>query len=129
VHTLADEFAAEVAHLCATTVTPGQWQRFLDTQVPQVDAAGQALTGRALTLARTKRDTMAGLYRSDSRVAPWAGTAHGVLQAVSTYDQHQATVRGGSRADRNSLKTITGEFGRLDRQSWRPLQPLLTAAA
>ena len=128
VHTLGDEFAAEVAKLCATTVTHGQWQRFLDAKVPRVDAMRQPLTGRALTLADTKRGTLAELYRSDPRVAPWAGTAHGVLQAVSTYDQHQATVRG-SRAERNSLKTITGDFGRLDRQSWHTLQPLLAAAA
>jgi len=33
------------------------------------------------------------------------------------------------RAERNSLKTITGDFGRLDRQSLRTLQSLLTAAA
>jgi len=129
VHTLGDEFAAEVAQLCATTVTPTQWQRFLDVQVPQVDATGQPLAGRALTLANIKRDTLAGLYRTDPRVAPWAGTAHGVLQAVSTYDQHQATIRGSGRAERNSLKTITGDFGRMDRQSWRTLQPLLSAAA
>ncbi len=129
VHSLGDEFAAEVAQLCSTTVTASQWQRFLDVQVPAVDATGQALTGRALTLAGAKRDTLAGLYRNDPRVAPWSGTAHGVLQAVSTYDQHQATVRGGSRAERNSLKTITGDFGRLDRQSWHTLQPLLAAAA
>jgi len=127
VHSLADDFAAEVARLCATTVTASQWQRFLNVQVPQVDATGQPLTGRALTLAGTKRDTLAGLYRTDPRVAPWAGTAHGVLQAVSTFDQHQATVRG-SRAERNHLKTITGDFGRLDRQSWHTLQPLLAAA-
>ena len=128
VHALGDAFATEVAQLCATAVTPAQWQRFLDSQVPQVDATGQALTGRALTLADTKRDSLTTLYASDPRVAPWGGTAHGVLQAVSTYDQHQATVRG-SRAERNSLKTITGDFGRLDRQSWRTLQPLLAAAA
>jgi len=129
VHSLGDEFAAEVAQLCATTVTPAQWQRFLDSQVPQVDATRQALTGRALTLADTKRDSLTTLYASGPRVAPWGGTAHGVLQAVSTYDQHQATIRGGSRAERNSLKTITGDFGRVDRQSWHTLQPLLTAAA
>jgi len=70
VHSLADEFAAEVAQLCAITVTPGQWQRFLDVQVPRMDATGQPLTGRALTLAGTKRDTLAGLYRTDPRVAP-----------------------------------------------------------
>jgi len=128
VHTLADEFAAEVAQLCAITVTPGEWQRFLDVQVPRVDASGQPLTGRALTLAGTKRDTLAGLYRSDPRFAPWSGTAHGVLQAVNTYDQHNGVTRG-DRAERNSLKTITGEFGRLDRSTWHTLQPLLAEAA
>jgi len=127
VHTLGDEFAAEVAQLCATTVTPAQWQRFLDTQVPQVDATGQALTGRALTLAGTKRDTLAGLYRTDPRVAPWAGTAHGVLQAVNTYSQHEGVVRG-DRAERNSLKTITGEFADVDRKTWQALKPVLAAA-
>jgi len=124
VHTLGDEFAAEVAQLCATTVTPAQWQRFLDAQVPQVDATGQALTGRALTLAGTKRDTLAGLYRTDPRVAPWAGTAHGVLQAVNTYEHHEGVVRG-ERAERNGLKTITGDFGRLDRTTWKTLQDIL----
>jgi len=128
VHTLADEFAAEVAQLCATTVTASQWQRFLDAQVPRVDATGQPLTGRALTLAGTKRDMLADLYRTDPRVAPWAGTAHGVLQAVNAYDQHDRVVRG-DRAERNSLKTITGEFGKLDRCTWHTLQPLLAEAA
>jgi len=122
---LGDEFAAEVAQLCAITVTHGQWQRFLDAQVPRVDATGQPLTGRALTLAGAKRDTLAGLYRNDPRVAPWAGTAHGVLQAVSSYDQHQATVRGSIRAERNSLKTITGDFGRLDRTTCTTLTAIL----
>jgi len=124
VHTLGDEFAAEVAQLCAITVTPGEWQRFLDVQVPRVDASGQPLTGRALTLAGTRRDTLAGLYRSDPRVAPWSGTAHGVLQAVNTYDQHNGVIRG-ERAERNGLKTITGDFGRLDRTTWKTLTAIL----
>ena len=42
VHTLADDFAHEVATLCATTVTPAQWHRFLDAHVPRVDAATQS---------------------------------------------------------------------------------------
>ena len=33
VHTLADDFAAEVAALCATTITPTQWAAFLDAHV------------------------------------------------------------------------------------------------
>src|SRR4051794_35534265 len=39
VHTLADDFAAEVARLCAVTVTADQWARFLDAHVPRIEAA------------------------------------------------------------------------------------------
>ncbi len=128
VHTLADEFAAEVQQLCATPVSPGQWQAFLDQHVPRQDRnTRRPLNGRALTLAQRRRETLEQLYRHDPRVAPWAGTAHGVLQAVNTYDHHQAAVRG-DRSERNNLRTITGGFGELDRRSWRTLQPLLNAA-
>ena len=125
VHTLADEFAAEVAQLCATKVTPAQWSRFLDVQVPRVDAHGQPLNGRALTLADKKRDTLQRLYSYDERVAPWAGTAHGVLQAVNTYEHHEAVVRGASRAERNMLRTIGGDFAQLDRATWTALSAVL----
>jgi phage/plasmid-like protein (TIGR03299 family) len=126
VHSLGDEFAAEVAQLCAIDVSTRQWERFLDAQVPRFDnRTGLALTGRALTMAEHKREVLQGMYRTDPRVAPWAGTAHGVLQAVNTYESHEGVVRGGSRAERNSLKTITGEFGRLYRDTWRSLQLVL----
>ncbi len=82
------------------------------------------LEGRALTLADRKRNTLDRLYRHDSRVAPWAGTAHGVLQAVNTYEHHEGAVRG-DRVERNNLKTINGDFGQLDRRTWQTLRPLL----
>jgi phage/plasmid-like protein (TIGR03299 family) len=128
VHALADDFAAEVEQLCATTVTPTQWHVFLDRHVPRADArTGRPLEGRALTLADRKRETLDRLYRHDDRVAPWAGTAHGVLQAVNTYAHHEGTVRG-DRGERNGLKTINGDFGQLDRRTWRTLHEVLTAA-
>ena len=37
VHTLADDFAAEVEQLCNTTVTDAQWTAFLDRHVPRVE--------------------------------------------------------------------------------------------
>ena len=92
VHTIADDFAKEVAQLCAIDVTDQQWQRFLDQLVPTDDAAGHRLEGRAKTLADTKRAALERLYRYDDRVAPWTGTAHGVLQAVNTYEHHEAAV-------------------------------------
>jgi hypothetical protein len=48
VYSLADQFAAEVAQLCATVVTDGQWQLFLDQHRPlRHHSSGRPLTGRA----------------------------------------------------------------------------------
>ncbi len=78
-------------------------------------------------LADRKRGTLELLYRADPRVRRWTGTAHGVLQAVNTYEHHAGAVRG-DRVDRNNLKTVNGNFGQLDRRAWKTLQPLVTPA-
>jgi len=124
VHTLADDFAQEVARLCRVEVTQSQWQAFLDVHVPRHVNDGTAMTGRSLTTADRKWDILTTLYASDPRVSPWAGTAHGVLQAVNTYEHHEGVVRG-ERAERNGLKTINGDFGRLDRSTWKTLNAIL----
>jgi len=128
VHTLAEEFAAEIAQLCATVVTDKQWGQFLDAHVPLKDEKGETLSKRSASLAANKRSVLQKLYRFDARVAPWAGTAHGVLQAVNTYEHHENSVRGANRGERNMLRTVTGEFGNLDRSSWATLQKVLVAA-
>lgn len=106
-----------MAKPCQLEVGRRQWAAFLDAHVPRADSTSQPLVGRSLTLADNKRDTLKALYRSDPRVSPWAGTAHGVVQAVNTYAPHEGVVRGDG-AERNGLKVITGEFGRLDRATW-----------
>lgn len=89
VHTIADDFAAQVAELTATTVTDRQWARFLDGHITA--AAG---AGRGRTLAERRRDTQNRLWNHDVRVAPWRGTAWGVVQVVNTYVHHEQAVRG-----------------------------------
>jgi phage/plasmid-like protein (TIGR03299 family) len=126
IHDIADEFALEVATMCATAVSERQWSAFLDAYVPTVHpTTGEALKGRALTIADRKRAALKRLYRSDVRVAPWAGTAHGVVQAVNTYEHHEAVVRGVQRPERNMLRAVTGDFGRLDRNTMKVLQTVL----
>ncbi len=125
VHTLADDFATEIAALCSTQVTDRQWEQFLDAHVPRTDRTdrtdrtGGRLTSRALTLADNKRQTLQDLYRTDPRVSPWAGTAHAVLQAVNTYHHHKGLIRG-DRQERNNVKTVTGEISRLDQSGSTP---------
>jgi phage/plasmid-like protein (TIGR03299 family) len=125
IYTLADEFAAEISQLCEITVTDRQWRAFLNAHVPLQDDHGRSLEGRAATNARLKRAALVDLYRHDPRCAPWVGTAHGVLAAVNTYEHHETVVRRGTRPDRNMLRTITGEFGALDRKTWVELSTIL----
>lgn len=112
VHTMAEDFTAQVAHLARIQVTPRAWARFLDEAVPLTGDKGKPLAGRALTLAENKREGINAMYRHDLRAAPWQGTALGVVQAVNTYDHHATTIRGATRPERNMLRTITGGFDR-----------------
>lgn len=112
VHQIAEDFEAQVAELCEWTVTPRQWTTFLDefsgwsAEMPQ---------GRSRTMAETKRDAVARLYRHDDRVAPWQGTAYGVVQAVNTFTQHEQIVRGAERGERNMFNALSGKVDDLDR--------------
>jgi phage/plasmid-like protein (TIGR03299 family) len=128
VHQVADAFAEEVNQLCAIDVDDKQWQEFLSVVASLEDPrTKERLAGRALTLAERKQEALSKLYRYDGRVAPWAGTAYGVLQAVNTYEHHERTVRGTDRAERNMLRTITGDFGDVDRRSWSQLSTVLAS--
>ena len=124
IHTTSEDFAAEITKLCATTVTRTQWAAFLDSYVP-LARDGEKLTGRSRAIADNKIATLQKLYTHDTRVAPWAGTAHGVLQAVNTYEHHENSVRGGDRTERNMLRTVTGDFATLDRETWNVLATVL----
>jgi phage/plasmid-like protein (TIGR03299 family) len=127
VHDTADAFSAAVHELCATPVSDRDFARFLDVIAPR-EHSGKLLTGRALTLAERKRDTLMDLWHCDSRVTPWHGTAHGALQAVNTYEHHLKPVRGADRAERNMLRTVTGDFTDVDLAAHTALTRILTNA-
>lgn len=104
-----EQFEKQLRDLTSTTVTDAAFFKFLDMwqAVPEKDGPGK-------TKAVTKRDKLVNMYRNDMRVAPWAGTAFGVVQAVNTFTHHEQEVRGGSRTDRNMERAITGKVDKLD---------------
>jgi phage/plasmid-like protein (TIGR03299 family) len=122
VQILADDFAAEVRDLCQITVTEAQWQDFLLAHAPDTG------TQRSRTLASNRRTKLGELWQFDNRVAPWRGTAWGVLQAVNTYDHHHATVRGASRPERNLTRAVTDHANTLDSTTLALLDQVLAAA-
>lgn len=107
---MADDFAAQVKELCATTVTDRQWFAFLESIAP---TEGKD-KGRGLTMAQNKQDALRQLWNHDERVSPWKNTAFAVVQATNTYDSHIGIVRNTERAERNMLNVVTGLQGKAD---------------
>jgi len=119
VHTIGEDFARQVAELTSIKVSDGDWQRFLDSLAPLPEDAG-----RARTNAENKRESMTRLYNHDARVAPWRGTAYGVVQCVNTQVHHESRITG-SRSERNMLRAATGGADKLDRETLERLRGVL----
>lgn len=113
----SSEFQAEVDRLTSDLVSDRAWDEFVKAHSGLV-VKGTALTpddGRSFTIASKKADTLRNLWAADPRVAPWQGTAYGVLAAVNTSRQHLWTVRGMERAERMTSNFITGRTQAEDR--------------
>ena len=118
VHQVADDFAAQVERLTSQPVTEAQWTRFLTAYCGTNDAKASK---RALTTRREQADQLNRLWTDDQRVAPWRGTAYGVLAAANTYAHHLAPVRGATHAERNAERLVTGKVHDLDNHTLQVL--------
>lgn len=117
VHTIADDFAKEVARLASWKVTTRQFDLVLDAIVPIPEVPAGKTTTRGFTLATNKQDELRKLYNNDPRVAPWKKTALGVLQAFNTYEHHVASRKGSAhRAQVNMLRAVDGTTAAADAQ-------------
>jgi phage/plasmid-like protein (TIGR03299 family) len=120
-----DEFLAELHELAAVNVTDGQWSAMLDETVPLPED-----DGNAKTMANNKRDVLDGLYRYDTRCAPWTGTALGVFQTFNTYGQHMSIHRSTAhRAEKNLLEVINGKVADRDAECVAAMQRVGILAA
>lgn len=119
-HDIAEDFEREVRELCRIEVSNRQWQTFLNEIAPIPEEQG-----RSRTMAENKQDTLKRLWTRDLRVAPWAGTAWGVVQAVNTFTHHEGIVRGADRAERNMLRAASGKVDELDTGTMSTLRKVL----
>jgi phage/plasmid-like protein (TIGR03299 family) len=125
IHTIGDDFAAQVAELTRVEVSDTAWSAFLDAHAALPEGTTPS---RARTIAEKKRETLGRLWTHDTRVAPWRGTAWGVVQAVNTYTHHEQTVRGMARAERNMLRAVEGGTDALDVATMTQLRKVLASA-
>ena len=117
VHTMAADFEAEVSSLMDVKVSDVVWERIVKEFTPIPDDPQTRGERTAVTRGEAKRDALMNLWRHDSRVAPWAGTAFGAWQAFNTYGQHDGIVRGMSRQERNMLNAINGTIETADHET------------
>jgi phage/plasmid-like protein (TIGR03299 family) len=114
IHDDGAAFAKEVEQLLARRVDDQQFDAFLGAWIPTGDNADDS----AATRARNERWAHRDLWRNDVRVAPWRGTAFGVIQAVNTYRQHVKTTRGSTpRIERTMMNTLKGVEAAHDRRA------------
>ena len=123
VHSMADDFAQQVSDLCSQEVNAAAFNRVLDIVLPLPEEQG-----RSMTMAQNKRDQIINLYRHDERVAPWAGTTFGVIQAFNTWQHHIVTVKGEkSRVQRNYENVVTNVGDNFDRSIYQAVQQAVAA--
>lgn len=120
----ADDFEREMEMLMAREVSGTVFTKYLDVTIPIPEKGG-----RVKTMAEAKRSEYMDLYLNDPRVAPWAGTAWGVLQADNTWRSHFASVhKGTDRGQRNILAAATGKSFDADALCLSTLTALLNGA-
>jgi phage/plasmid-like protein (TIGR03299 family) len=111
VHSMADDFSAEVAKLTSWKVSDDEFLKHMQVMIPINDEMAKV----GITKAENKRAEIVNLYNFDNRCAPWKNTAFGVAQTYNTWDQHFKTVKKGvPRVVRNMENLVTGKQGNDD---------------
>jgi phage/plasmid-like protein (TIGR03299 family) len=122
VHRMAEDFEKELETLLAMKVTDNQFTNFVDRHVPINDEESQ----QAISRATNTRFEFQQLWQNDMRVAPWRGTAFGVLQAVNTHRQHMRPTRGDTLVvERTMVDSLTGKTEVHDKKATALLQSIL----
>lgn len=127
----SDNFAAEVALLCAQPVTDAQWHEFVKVIAPITDDTKKA----GVTRAEALRELLTSLYVGDPRCEQWHGTAFGALQAVNVFDLWERGTRGAAdgldkmvKADRVRREAITGKLDTREQERANALALILATA-
>lgn len=88
-----DAFSKEIDKLMHTSVSAEKFEKVLQTLIPIED--GLALSNpRAMTLRTKAQEAISDLYYASPTVGAWEGTAYGLWNAVSEYEQWLAPSKG-----------------------------------
>lgn len=109
VEEIGDAFEQEFRELVSQSVTDARFQEV----IAAYSGIHSAKEGRSKTIAQGKVDALTTLWKDDERVAPWRGSAYGVLAAFNTAQHHVFGADKG-REERNHDRVITDEWAKFD---------------
>jgi phage/plasmid-like protein (TIGR03299 family) len=111
VHMAGDSITAEIERLSNVKVSDRDYGRLVKMiyPVPTLETSNDA----GVTRATNKQANLNTLWKEDERVAPWKGTALGVLQAFNTFNHHYVGT-DKNRAERNMLNALNGKTEKSD---------------
>lgn len=100
----------QIEALLSVKVSKPQFEKWLGVIQPKVKPNPKYKTGgQAYTNAQAKRAEYRRLWAKDPKVAPWAGTAFGILQLDNTYRTWEGRVTGtGGRIEQNFSRLVRG---------------------
>jgi phage/plasmid-like protein (TIGR03299 family) len=100
-----------ISALAGVDVSDADFALWLDEVQPRVKPDPKSATGGLrFTNAEAKRNELTRLWTEDPKVAPWAGTAFGVLQLDNTYRTWAGKVTGkGGRIEQNYRRLVRGD--------------------
>lgn len=124
VFSMGEDIVGEIERLSAITITDREWDAIINRIVP-IGEVGQVAQS-AISKMENKQETIRQMYRTDPMVAPWAGTALGVLQAFNTF-QHHVSGSNATRAERNAMGALNGKIQQSDANVLQVINELVLA--
>lgn len=124
VFTMSEDIVAQIERLSNTTVTDSEWDAIVNRLIP-VGEEGKVAQS-AISKMQNKQDVIRKMYKTDPMVAPWMGTALGVVQAFNTY-QHHVVGDNKNRAERNAMNSLNGKIQQADENVLNILNELVLA--
>ena len=138
----ADTIETEMRALMELEVSSRQFSQYLDLAHPIPERRdmgkrkdGQPKEDKTHNNAVRLQDTLTDLYTGSNKseiddkframVAPYEGTAWGVLMMENTWTHHLQGIKGDARGERNLMADIKGQFADVDRTTMSRLGQVL----
>lgn len=124
VFAMTENIVAEIERLGSIKVSDREWDAIVNRLVP-IGTEGEVAQS-AISKMENKQEAIRNMYKNDPMVAPWNGTALGVLQAFNTFSHHVAGT-DKNRVERNALNALNGKIQTADTKVLEVINDLVLA--